>query len=303
MAKIVIIGPGRMGTAIAIAFASTGHAILGAFARHAEGEQAKRFANAVQAPVWAWPRTQPRVQPSDVANPSVIEDALNAIADADLIVVAVPDTAVTPVAQTLADMNVLHSNQIVLHCSGAAPHTALLPLQKQGVPCLCMHPLQTVANPEDAPGCFRDVVFTLDGSDAAVERIAEMVREIHGVPERIDPGQRARYHAAAVLASNAVVALVAVAGDLAGLSKGAVPFLPLLQGALQNLKQYGLPDALTGPVDRADFPTVQKHLEALENNPTALRIYRALQSAAADVARQKGSLTAEQWTAFHELFD
>lgn len=313
MAKMVIIGPGRMGTALAIALRATGHTILGAYAQHADGEKAKRFVNAVHAPVWPWPPTaqpahtapaSPTAKPAPKFAPfSSPMPASQALAEADLIVIAVPDTAVTPAARTLADMNLLNSNQIVLHCSGATPHTALMPLLEQGIPCLCMHPLQTVANPEDAPGCFRDVVFTLDGSDAAVARVAQLVRELGGVPERIEPGQRAQYHAAAVLMSNGVVALAAVAAELADLKSGAKPFLPLLQGALQNLRQYGLPDSLTGPVDRADFPTVSNHLEALQNNPTALRIYRALQSAAADVACRKGSLTADQWTAFHDLFD
>ncbi len=301
MAKIVIIGPGRMGTALAIAFASAGHTIIGAFAKHAHSEKTERFVNAVAVaiadkspvpvPVFTWPAAVREA------------DARAALQQADLIVIAVPDTAVTPVAQTLADTMLLHSDQIVLHCSGATPHTALMPLIKQAIPCLCVHPLQAVANPEDAPACFRDVVFTIDGSDQAVERMAQMIREIGGVPERIEPDQRAQYHAAAVLASNAVVALATVAAELAGLSGGVKPFLPLLQGAVANLKQYGLPDALTGPVDRADLETVSRHLIALQNNPTALRIYRALQSAAADVARQKGSLSAEQWKMFHDMFE
>lgn len=294
MADIVIIGPGRMGTALAIAFAAAGHAVIGAFAHSAKGDNAKMFAAVTQAPVWAWP------MPCDAVDWP--DDARTALATAHLILIATPDAAVTPVAQTLSQTTWLQSHQTVVHCSGARPHTALMPLLKQEIPCLCMHPLQTVANPKDAPGCFQDVVFTLDGSDLAVERMGGLITQIGGVPERIEPEQRAQYHAAAVLASNAVVALVAVAAGLAGLSTGSRPFLPLLQGAVDNLKQYGLPDALTGPVDRADFETVSRHLIALQNNPTADRIYRALQSVATDVARHKGSLSAEQWQMFHDLF-
>lgn len=300
MANIIVIGSGRMGTALAIAFAHAGHVILGAFARNPDSQSAASFVSLTGAPVWRWPNVDDHDQRDAIDWPV---DARHVLTQADLIVIATPDAAVTPVAQTLAAATLLQSSQTVAHCSGATPHTALHPLMLQGVDAVCMHPLQTVANPQDAPSCFADVVFTLDGTPKGVNTVARLVEQIGGVPERIDPADRPRYHAAAVLASNAVISLLAVAAGLAGLSAGSRPFLPLLQGAVDNLKHYGLPDALTGPVERADLQTVSRHLIALQDNPTANRVYRALQSVAADVARHKGSLSPEQWQMFHALFE
>jgi predicted short-subunit dehydrogenase-like oxidoreductase (DUF2520 family) len=54
------------------------------------------------------------------------------------------------------------------------------------------------------------------------------------------------------------------------------------------MKQALPDDALTGPVVRGDADTVGKHLRALEGNETALEVYRALSSAAVDIAGYRG---------------
>ena len=110
------------------------------------------------------------------------------------------------------------------------------------------------------------------------------------------------YHAAAALASNALVALASVAAQVSGLSDGLKALLPLLYGAVDNLDRLGLPAALTGPIERGDISTVEAHLQALQHNPTALSVYAALGKATADVARSKESLSQQQWEYFQQLF-
>ena len=110
----------------------------------------------------------------------------------------------------------------------------------------------------------------------------------------IPAGGKALYHAAAVAASNYLVAvedlaarLAAAAGIPAGESLRAL--LPLVRGTVDNLERVGLPAALTGPVARGDAATVRMHRAALRALDPALdAAYAALGRHALRVAREKG---------------
>ena len=111
-----------------------------------------------------------------------------------------------------------------------------------------------------------------------------------GAPLELNAASMAAYHAAAALASNYVVALLSTAAEvLAGPGNdpgtALAALLPLTQGAIANLATHGLPAGLTGAVRRGDPATVERHLQALAGQPTALATYRLL-------ARRAVELTA-----------
>ena len=74
----------------------------------------------------------------------------------------------------------------------------------------------------------------------------------------------ARYHAAAVIAANHLVALLGQAERVAA-SVGAPveAFLDLARGSLADVAELGPRGALTGPVRRGDIATIERHLDAL----------------------------------------
>jgi predicted short-subunit dehydrogenase-like oxidoreductase (DUF2520 family) len=92
---------------------------------------------------------------------------------------------------------------------------------------------------------------------------------------RVDAADRVRYHAAACVASNHLVALLGQVQRLA--DHTGVPFeafLPLVRGTVDNVDELGPNAALTGPVARGDFDTVARHLDALPDEERDA--YRAL---------------------------
>jgi predicted short-subunit dehydrogenase-like oxidoreductase (DUF2520 family) len=106
----------------------------------------------------------------------------------------------------------------------------------------------------------------------------------------IPAGERARYHAAAVFASNFPVVLAAVAERLltvAGVDAGSArpAVRQLLSSAAANLARGD--DAaltLTGPVARGVAVTVDRHLAAIAGDAEADALYRALARATLRVA-------------------
>jgi predicted short-subunit dehydrogenase-like oxidoreductase (DUF2520 family) len=92
-------------------------------------------------------------------------------------------------------------------------------------------------------------------------------------PFRIADADRAAYHAAATIASNHLVALLAQAGRVA--ASAGVPLaalLPLVRATVDNVEELGAPGALTGPVARGDADTVRGHLTVLGDEAPTYRV-------------------------------
>jgi predicted short-subunit dehydrogenase-like oxidoreductase (DUF2520 family) len=198
----------------------------------------------------------------------------------DLVVLAVPDRAVAEVAAGLRD----HPGRLA-HCSG------VLGLGALGRPerILALHPLATV--PEDAdPAAFDGAFAALTGADDADRRAGEQLARALGLtPFALDDAARPLYHAAAALASNGLVTLLAAAAELWGRA-GLDPELaldalgPLAARAVANAASAGPGRAITGPVARGDVDTVARHRAAIAAADPALGpLYREVARATVEL--------------------
>lgn len=262
-----VVGPGRAGTGLALAWANAGYDV------RLHGRHAKP----VPAPLTL------TVGASDDPPPW--------LAAANVIVLAVPDDAIAPLAAALAHHSVIKPHQVVLHLSGLLGHTALEALSSSGAAIGSLHPLQTLVEPERAPEHLRGAWAAVEGMPQAAAVAERLARDIGLRPFRLRAEDKARYHAGAVFASNYFVVVEAIAQDLlcsTGLSEADAwaALAPLVTGTLDNLRRQGPPGALTGPVARGDAETVMRHLAVLAGEDREL--YRRLGSVALELARRRG---------------
>lgn len=188
-----------------------------------------------------------------------------AISTVSVVILAVPDDRISEVAERLAHLGVITQRHTVLHLSGLLDRSALAALEPTGAGLGSLHPLQTFLG-DDAPAMLRSVPAVLEGDIRAVSVGRDLAMSMGMVPIAVETGQKVRYHAAAVFASNYLVALTAVAERLArqaGLGEGRGLFLPLMRQTLINLTAETPAEALTGPIRRGDVGTVRAHLDAL----------------------------------------
>jgi predicted short-subunit dehydrogenase-like oxidoreductase (DUF2520 family) len=220
------------------------------------------------------------------------------------ILIAVPDDAIGDVARVLAGAGIDHGT--ALHTSGAHGPEALAPLASAGVACGTLHPLQTVANPAEGVRRLPGVAFAIDGAPEAVAWAEHLVAVLDGQALHIPAASRPLYHAAAVMASNYLMALISMAVMLmkeAGVEDGPArrALEPLALTSVENALQLGPAAALTGPIARGDSDTVRGHLVALEKAPPSVRrLYCAVGLATLEIARQRG-LADVQARAIQEL--
>ena len=185
--------------------------------------------------------------------------------DSDLVLLAVPDAAIAEVAQAIS------LGPWVAHVSGATPLSALDPHLRR----FSVHPLQTLSRdlgPAQLDGAWAAVTGESDEALATARWLADQLG-LH--PFDLADADKPLYHAGAAMASNFLVTLYCAAARLMA-ETGAPPeaLIPLMTRTIEN----GF--ALTGPIARGDWSTVEAHLRALEERaPDLVGLYRALAEA------------------------
>lgn len=271
--RIGIVGVGRAGGALCRALDAAGYRIGAVWSRtHARAAALAQEVGALATET-----------PCDVA------------LEADLIILAVSDDQITPVAARIARVCAAHDpgSRSVVHLSGTYGAAALQSLAEVGVTIGALHPLQTFAD-ERSP-VLPGTTFAIEAPEPLHTTLHELVVALGGHPLDLAASDRALYHAAAAITANYAVTLLAQAVALleqCGVppERGLQALVPLLRGAVDNLDRLGLPDALTGPIARGDAGTVRRHLEALAARaPEALALYQALGLATLPLAVQRGA--------------
>lgn len=187
------------------------------------------------------------------------------LADAELVLLAVPDAAIADVAQRVP------IGPWVAHVSGATSLSALDPHRRR----FSLHPLQTLTRergPEQLDGAWAAVTAETDDARQAARWLADALG-LH--PFDLADADKPLYHAGAAMASNFLVTLYRTAARLLE-ETGAPPeaLVPLMTRTIEN----GF--ALTGPIARGDWSTVEAHMRALEERaPDLVPLYRALAEA------------------------
>ena len=190
----------------------------------------------------------------------------------DVVLLCVPDRAIASVAAAI------EPGPWLAHVSGGTPLTALAPHERR----FSLHPLQTFTHdrgPEQLDGAWAAVTGESDQALAVARSLAEVL----GLrPVVLSDEHRALYHAGAAVASNYLVTLRRAAGEL--LPPADVPpesLDPLMRRVIENGFQ------LTGPIERGDWETVERHREAIaEQAPGLLEAVR--RAGASDASRDRG---------------
>lgn len=193
------------------------------------------------------------------------EDVTGAAAGCDLLLLAVPDAAVGPVAASVRP----EPGTVVAHVSGSLGLGPLRDHRRRAV----LHPLVSLPDPVIGAERLRGAWYGVatDGDPLA----RDAVDVLGGRPIAVTEDRWALYHAAAAIASNHLVGLLGQVERVAAVAGAPLEaYLDLVRQTVENVAHLGPATALTGPVRRGDWATVERHLAAL---PEAERTgYRAM---------------------------
>lgn len=206
--------------------------------------------------------------------------------------IAVSDGAIEEVAGVLAPY--VAGTEIALHTCGSRGVEELQALRSRGVACGMLHPLQTVCGTEGA-AALRGAAFGIAGDEPALRWARHIAARAEGDVLTVGSAEIALYHAAAVMASNYLASLIDAAQSVMAMATGGDAdrarraLTPLIRTAIDNTLARGPLAALTGPIERGDIETLERHLAALRRSaPVIEPLYRAAGRHTVDLAQRKG---------------
>lgn len=212
--------------------------------------------------------------------------------EAAVVLVAVPDSAIEAVAEEAREKGACGPAQIWIHVSGAKPATALSPLLGRVLAVGAVHPAHVFA-PGQVTQLKCGFTFAVDGGNEILALAERMASDLGGRTVRVSGDQRTAYHAATVLASNCVAALLAesrrlmAAGGI-GTEDAERLVVSLARSAVSHAGKVGVNASLSGPIRRGDADTVSAHLGALGAVGSSQEIYRTLGLATVRLAKEIG---------------
>jgi len=255
---IAIVGPGRLGTALAMELRRAEYSISEIVSGNSSTSRRKARALA-------------KLAHSRTAS-------AGGRLHGDLVWFCVPDREIARAARQLADA-ADWQGKVALHSSGALGSDELRGLRLRGAAVASVHPLMTFVL-RSVPR-LKGVPFALEGDPAAVTAARRIVRDLGAEAFPISKSRKMAYHAWGAFTSPLLIALLVTAESVAraaGLSTAGARrrALPILRQTLANYERLGPSGAFSGPIVRGDAQVVREHLKALKGVPEARAIYLAL---------------------------
>ena len=192
-------------------------------------------------------------------------DLADLAAESELLLVAVSDRAIPECTAAVPA-----SEALLFHASGA------LAAQDGG---FSLHPLKALP-PVGQPSDLENTLLVFEGEH---RRTAKLIAAAVGARFcEVAPEQKALYHAAAVFGSNYVAASLEIAQRLmerAGVTDVREDLVALAHSAIENWRKHDDARRFTGPAARGDAEVMQRHRDALRDDPQVAEIYELLASA------------------------
>ena len=265
--KIGFIGAGKVGCSFGKYLKESGLSISGYYSRNYE--------NAVFA--------------SDYTESVCFGDFYSLAENSDIIFITVKDSVISEIWDGLPYDKL--KGKLVCHCSGALSSDVFQKASDRGIFVCSVHPMLAVSGKDDAFKNFAKAFFTVEGNSYACSEIKKILEGIGNNVKIIENSQKkSLYHLACVFQSNLINALIYMGSEFlkeCGFDEreAILASSPLIYGNLDNVFKKGVQGALTGPVERCDISTIQKHIGILKDEDAY--IYKALSSKLIDIAMVK----------------
>ncbi|MGN0346645.1 MAG: Rossmann-like and DUF2520 domain-containing protein [Lachnospiraceae bacterium] len=241
--RIGFIGAGKVGFSLGKFFSTAGFTVTGYYSRHLESaNEAAEF--------------------TDTKSFTELEDIVK---ESDALFLTVPDGEILFVYERIKGM--LETGKQICHCSGALSSAEAFPqIDKTGAYGYSIHPLFPISNKLTSYRELPDAFFCLEGNGPHLTEWKQRLEKLGPNVQIIDSSCKVKYHAACAISSNLVCALVQESMELltqCGFSEELAlqALTPLIKSNMNHILSEGPKQALTGPMERGDVKTVEKHLQ------------------------------------------
>lgn len=226
---------------------------------------------------------------ADFAGADFEEKLEDLVRKSDALFLTVPDGRITIVWDQVKELPI--EGKFICHCSGALSAKDAFPgIADRGAFGYSIHPLFAVSDRFHSYKELSDAYFTIEGDRRHLEDVKDFFASFGNPVRLIGAEDKVKYHCAAAICSNQVIALIEeslmLLGECGFDEDSALAALrPLIAGNVNKVLENGCVNSLTGPVERGDAQTVRKHLSCLSDSDR--KLYALLSGKLLTVAARK----------------
>lgn len=245
--KIAILGSGNVATHLSKALIKAGHPVMQVWSRNHD--------HAINLALEIGANSVPEIK--------------NIKHHIEVVIIAVSDDAIASVAAQIP----LKENRLVLHTSGSTDLEVLNSrFRNAGV----LYPVQTFTKNSDLD--FSQIPLCIEANhETALEQLRDLAQQLSQYVQQVDSPARALLHVAAVFACNFTNFFYSVAQQITNAAQIDFNLLrPLIQETADKAILNNPLDVQTGPAQRDDQQTMQKHLDLLKNQPQLQTLYQSI---------------------------
>ncbi len=227
----------------------------------------------------------------------------------DYIIIAVKEDQIQNVVEDLNKINFnLLQKTVIFHTSGTLPKNILNKLCENGAIIGAAHPFQTFFKQDI--NILNDIAWGIDCDEVNYTYIQDIILALNGKPVLLPKNvidKKYLYHISAIIASNFTTAIISIAKDLLNdINLEPKIFLePIIRqtisNTIENLDNDNIP--ITGPVARADFDTIAKHIQSLRELPNIEIFYKNMSKTILDIIESKQIIKDEDYIRINQLLN
>jgi len=228
------------------------------------------------------------VEAANFTNSKAFTDCNALLKESDTLFIATPDSEIA-LAWDCIDKTLLQ-NKLIGHFSGSLSSDVFVDILNTGAFPGSVHPMYAFSDRFLSHLQLHTAIFTCEGHPSFVAPISTLFTSCGLRVCEIEKDKKALYHAAASMASNHMLGLLETSLSLleeAGFERNLSYSVlsSLMKHNLDLALSDGVESALTGPIERNDIDTVQKHLTILNENDQ--KLYKLLGKKIVTIAKRK----------------
>ena len=216
------------------------------------------------------------------------DDMENLVKECDTIFITTPDGTINKIWSCVKELSI--KGKIICHCSGSLSSRVFSNIEYYNSYGYSIHPMFAFSDKYNSYNDLNKAFFTIEGPLEKMDLMKDLILGLGNKIKVISADNKAKYHAASVIASNHVIALVQAAveelKECGFKEEDALEALyPLIFNNIKNIGASGIINSLTGPIERADAETIKNHLKCLSEENGEL--YKLLSRKLIRIAKKK----------------
>lgn len=210
------------------------------------------------------------------------------IKNSDAIFITTSDSQIEEVWSEIKELSI--KNKLICHCSGSISSEIFSNISKYGAYGYSIHPMFAISDKYNSYKDLSKAFITIEGHEEYKNYLKELFYSLGNNVAIISSESKPLYHAASVVVSNLVLGLinngVTYLKECGFSQEMAIEALyPLIEFNIKNIREKGIIDSLTGPIERGDLSTVIGHCDVLEDREREL--YKLLSRNVLEIAKLK----------------